>query len=254
PDMAALVMRMLEKVPGDRPATAAEVRAELEAIRRKRHADVPRARLRTLFRDEIVLDTDGAGSVFVSQQVTVAVPRQGTSSAPVVPTQLRDTPLEPSILVPAGGAALVAGQLPDDAAPGARHADTVVDVALQLTPAPGDSDADGGGQTHDESAVATREEDLTSGSQGLVRIPSPRVLEAAIEARRRALEARDAARHEADTRVEIAEDQRRLAQQAPPGADDVEGRGRKSLGSRTILGTGVPGKPRRTSGSDDPAA
>ncbi len=251
PEMAALVMRLLAKAPDARPATAAEVRAQLEALRRQRHGEVPRTRLRALFRDEVVMAVDGSGSVFVSQQVTLAVPRQGTSSAPI-PTMIRDTPAESAAFAADGTPVAIAGAFPADGANGARHADTALDLAMPSAAL----HEDGAGEVAAavESSVDTRDEDLTSGSQGLVRLPSPRVLEAAIEARRRALEARDAARREADTRVEVAEDQRRVAQQAPPSADEADGRARKALGSRTILGTGVPGKSRGKSGNGDPSA
>lgn len=231
--MIALVERALSKDPEQRFATASEMRAALDSLRRTQFRDVPPARLLDIFHDEVEISPDGAHSVFVSQQNTVAIPRQGTSSVSL-PMGLRDTPLEPA-------------RAPSDV--------TAIDLRPSLPPDEElDSPALSQPPAHRASPTArnsdrhTQDDVFAAGSQGLVRLPSPRVLEAAIEARQRALAARDAARHEVDTRLELGEERAREAQQAPPGADDVAGRSRKALGSSTIIGTGVPGKPPK--GSD----
>lgn len=220
--MAEVLERALAKSAADRFATAAEMRAALDSLRRGHWRDQPSTSLLAVFRDDVEFDESGA-SVFVSQQITTAVPRQGTSSAEV-PKGLRDTPLESELVV--------------ERDPAERSLPRIDDAMLEAGAAP----------TPAEDAGSTREEDLTSGSQGLVRLPSPRVLEAAIAARNRALEARKHARSDADTRVEFDDERRRSVQVAPPSRDDVSGRGRKPLGSSTIMGTGVP---HRRKGDDD---
>jgi serine/threonine-protein kinase len=88
---------------------------------------------------------------------------------------------------------------------------------------------------------------IEPGSQELVRVPSARQLAIAIAERERQLRERDARREQLTTKVELDAERQRLVQTAPPAAADPPGRGRKPLGSGTIIGAGLPkaSKPRR---------